>query len=168
MKKLSTIILLFAIPALLFAGSGKMKEKSCADGRRMYMSEKLNLSDEQAEQMHALGVAHQKKVIPLRADLKLAQIELDELVRAGDSSKKLDAAIKKVNELKGNLNELQVKHRVEVGKILTDEQRAMLNKHHSGRGMKHEMRRPRGGCRKMENMPPPSPPGAGDPAEDSE
>jgi len=92
--------------------------------------------------MHDLKVAHQKEMVPLQADLKLAHLDLDELIRDGDTSKKLDAAIKKVNDLKASQFEKQIKHRLEVGKILTDEQKAIWQKQGHRPGMKDR----RGGC----------------------
>jgi Spy/CpxP family protein refolding chaperone len=144
MKKVSIIILMVALPALLLAQPHGMSRSMHQSGSWMGM-EQLNLSDEQADQLHTLRIAHQKKMVPLRADLQLAQIELDELVRAGDSSKKLDAAIKKVNDLEGSLNELRIKHQIEVDKVLTEEQRRMMQMRHADCRQHSGKSRPRSG-----------------------
>lgn len=123
---------MLAIPALVLAGPQKMMKNHPMPGKRMDICEQLNLTPEQQDQIHDLKVAHQKKMVPLQADLKLARLELEELIRKGDTSKKLDAAIKKVNDLRAKQFDMQVKHRLDVGKILTDEQRAIWQKHHSG------------------------------------
>lgn len=134
MKKMTLAIILLAIPALVLAGPRKKMKHQPMMEKRMETCEQLNLTDEQQEKMHDLRVAHQKVMIPVQADLKLAHLELEELIRNGDTSKKLDAAIKKVNDLKANQFEKQIKHRLEVGKVLTNEQKAIWHKHHNGSG----------------------------------
>lgn len=141
MKRLTTAIILLAIPALVIAGPKQVIKKRMMTGKQTGMAEKLNLNDEQKEQMHQLRVNKQKAVVPLQADLKLARLELEELIRNNDTSKKIDAAVKKINNLRGNLFEIQVKHRIAVKNVLTREQQEMI-KHR-----KHDMRR---GCGKKE------------------
>lgn len=128
MKKLTAMIVIFAIPALVLAGPRKMMREKPASGMRMETCAELNLTAEQQQKIDALRLAHQKEMIPLQADIRLAKLELDELVRAGDTSKKLDAAIKKVNDLKSKRFEKQVKHRMDVANILTAEQKAIWQK----------------------------------------
>ncbi len=133
MKRLTTAIILLAIPALVIAGPRRVIKKQMMTEKRMNICERLNLTDEQQEKMHDLRVAHQKKVIPLQAKLKLAHLDLEELIREGDTSKKLNEAIKNVSSLKGNQLEMQVKHRIKIGKILTDEQGTIWQKYHNYR-----------------------------------
>jgi len=135
MKKMTTAIILLAIPALVLASPRKMKKHPPMMEKRMEMCEQLNLTAEQQEKMHDLKVAHQKEMVPLQADLKLAHLELEELIRDGDTSKKLDVAVKRVNDLKASQFEKQIKHRLEVGKILTDEQKAIWQKQGRRPGM---------------------------------
>lgn len=129
MKKLSALIILFAIPALVLGGPRKMMGEKPAPGMRKESCAELNLTAEQQQKIDALRLAHQKEMIPLQADIRLAKLELEELVRTGDTSKKMDAAIKKVNDLKSKQYEKRIKHRIEVANILTDEQKAIWLKH---------------------------------------
>lgn len=129
MKKLTTLIVMFAIPALVLGGPRKMMGEKPASGMHKGTCAELNLTAEQQQKIDALRLAHQKEMIPLQADIRLAQLELEELVRAGDTSKKLDAAIKKVNDLKSKQYEKRVKHRIEIANVLTDEQKAIWLKH---------------------------------------
>jgi Spy/CpxP family protein refolding chaperone len=129
MRRLTIALLIISLPVLIFAQpkemmppGGKGMEKS------MEFCQNLNLSDAQKEQLHQLRLDHQKKVIPLQADLKLAQLELDELINTGADVKKIDAAIKKVNDVKGQLFEIKVKHRLAFRNALTDDQRKLLQK----------------------------------------
>jgi len=135
MKKLTTAIVFLVIPVLVLAGPSRMKAGRKVTGAPMEMCKELNLTEEQQQKMHDLRVEHQKAVIPLLADIKLAKLDIEELVRKGDTSKKLDAAIKKVNNLRAKHFELQIRHRIEVGQILTDEQKAVWQKLQGHRGM---------------------------------
>ncbi|MBL7067103.1 MAG: Spy/CpxP family protein refolding chaperone [Candidatus Marinimicrobia bacterium] len=132
MKCLTTVIILLAIPALVIAGPKRVVKKHMMTGKHMEMAEKLNLNDEQKEQMHQLRVKHQKAIIPITADLKLARLELEELISSDGSSKKIDAAIGKINDLKGKFLELRVKHRIAMRNILTDDQKAMIKYQKAG------------------------------------
>ena len=144
MKKITTTIILLAIPALVLAGPGKMMKNKPMQKTRAAVCDQLNLTEQQQEQMHALRIKHQKAMIPVQSDLKLAKLELDELIRDGETSKKLDTAIKKVNNLRAKQFEMQVKHRIETGKILTEEQRAIMQKCKRSRGMEYRHDRERG------------------------
>lgn len=132
MKRLTTAIILLAIPALVIAGPRRVIKKRIMTGKPMEMAEKLNLNAEQNEQMHQLRVKHQKTIIPITADLKLARLELEELIRSDGSSKKIDAAIGKINDLKGKFLKIRIKHRIAMRNILTDDQKAMIKYHKAG------------------------------------
>jgi Spy/CpxP family protein refolding chaperone len=132
MKRLTTAIILLAIPALVIAGPRRVIKKYMMTGKHMEMAEKLNLNEEQKEQRHQLRVKHQKAIIPITADVKLARLELEELIRSDGSSKKIDAAIGKINDLKGKFLKLRVKHRIAMRNILTDDQKAMIKYHKAG------------------------------------
>jgi len=129
MKQLIVALLILSLPVLIFAQpKGMMPPGGKGMERSMEFCQKLNLSDAQEEQLHQLRLDHQKKVIPLQADLKLAQLELDELINTGADVKKIEAAIKKVNDVKSQLFELRVKHRLTFRNVLTDEQRKLIQK----------------------------------------
>lgn len=132
MKRLTTAIILLAIPALVIAGPKRVIKKVMMTGKHMEMAEKLDLNDEQKEQMHQLRVKHQKAIIPITADLKLVRLDLEELIRNDGSSKKVDVAIGKINDLKGKFLKLRVKHRIATRNILTDDQKAMIKYRKAG------------------------------------
>ena len=153
MKKITTAIILLAIPALVFAGPRRMMNNQPMPGKRMDMYEQLNLTVEQQEKVHDLRIAHQKAMVPLQADLKLAHLDLEELIRDDDTSKKLDAAVKKVNDLKANQFEERIKHRLEIGKILTNEQKILWQRYGRGRGMERRPGRRGAGFGMMGDRP---------------
>ena len=65
MKRLTTVIILLAIPALVIAGPKRVIKKHMMTGKHMEMTEMLDLNEEQKEQMHQLRVKHQKAIIPI-------------------------------------------------------------------------------------------------------
>jgi Spy/CpxP family protein refolding chaperone len=111
-------------------------------------ADKLDLTDQQIEQLQASALAQHKEMIQLRADLQTAKLELRELM-TNDSIDK-GQVMKKSDEISGIKAEM-AKKRLD-GKInrlnmLTDTQRAKLRKdmmmrgpHHGRRDGRHMMR----------------------------
>ncbi|MFQ5864935.1 MAG: Spy/CpxP family protein refolding chaperone [bacterium] len=86
-------------------------------------AEALGLSDAQIEQLQKIKTATQKVVIQREADLKIAKLELDELI--GDPKAKrsnLEAKAKKVEELKSGIRLIQFKAELDARAVLTPEQ----------------------------------------------
>jgi len=100
----------------------------------------LELTEKQEEQIHDLKIDFKKFQIEKKADLKLAQIELHELMKDEVEGNKLDSAIEKVNKLRSELFKAKIKNRVEMHKLLTDEQKDQMKKRIMHRGRKHEKR----------------------------
>lgn len=137
MKRSLTLLLLFVIPAFLIASPPqKMIKKRMVHSGKAGACEALKLTDEQQAKMHDLKIGFQKRMIPVESQLKLARIELEELIREDVSGRKLDAAVEKVNELRSQLFKLRIDQRLEVRKLLTDEQKKHLRHckhfHHLG------------------------------------
>ncbi|GEM_PF-1278128 len=151
-KSIAMLVLLAAIPTLvLTAQPGPMKDKHNMPGP--YMGAKLQLTDAQKEQMHALKLALEKKQIPMQADLKVARLELEELLVKDAAAKQIDAQIAKVNEIRGKLFEMRIRHRMESAKILTAEQKKIMQEFRMQVGMKKGMMGRRGERRMMKRGP---------------
>ena len=92
-------------------------------------ADELGLADEQLEKLHKIKSGFEKEYILDRAKLKVAQIELEELLEK--DSIDMNMVEKKVNEitgLKGKIMLEGVKNKVEARKILTEEQREKASK----------------------------------------
>ena len=127
MKKYLTILLaVVIIPGLLFAGPQKMVKKVMKSMHSPDLELQLKLTDAQKDQMHKLKVENQKKRIPLVAKLKLARIELEEIIQSDASQKRIDEAVKKVNGIRSKLFSQRIKHRIDMAKVLTKEQKSIL------------------------------------------
>ncbi len=146
MKKYLIIFLgVVVIPGLLLAGPQKTMKKEMKCIHSAGLEEQLKLTDAQKDQMHKLRVENQKKCIPLTASLKLARIELEELIQSDASQKKIDEAVKEINGIKSKLFSQRIKHRIDMAKVLTKEQKSMLKDskfHHQFKRFKKLPERP--------------------------
>ncbi len=122
MKK-TILILTFIIPMLLSAQRMQRhhefnKEEICFDG--------LELTDTQKDQIQKIRTEFKKDQIKQEAELKLARLELHELMADEVTGGKLDKAIEKVNNARSDLFSARIKHRVKVCNLLTEEQKDKL------------------------------------------
>jgi len=94
------------------------------------------MTAEQLEKMDALRTAHVKEMVPLRADLKVKEIELDALWRADEpDAKKIIAKVKEIGDLREKMEVAGINHRFEMRKLMTPEQRKAMKGMGMGRGM---------------------------------
>jgi Spy/CpxP family protein refolding chaperone len=127
MKK-SIIIIALIIPLILNARDFGRRHDKFSQHREDYeiAFQDLDLTDAQREEIGDLRTDFRKANIQREADLKLAYIELHELMRNEETGKNLDSAIDKVNQLKSEIFKARIKNRLEVQKILTEEQKDKL------------------------------------------
>jgi Spy/CpxP family protein refolding chaperone len=140
MKKILLSLLLtvvFAVPAFSQMdmpmkghgeGQGQMMGMGGMDmmgGDMMCMehAKKMGLTDEQMEKMKPLHREMQKKQIRSKADLKIAEIELKEIMEVKDFDlDKATSAVKKIEDLKTAQHLEMLKAMKDMRAILTDEQ----------------------------------------------
>lgn len=95
-----------------------------------------DMTPEQLEKIDALRTAQVKAMVPLRADLKVKEIELDALWRADEpDAKKIIAKVKEIGDIREKMEVARINHQFEVRKILTPEQRKAMKKMGMGPGM---------------------------------
>ena len=114
------------------------------------------MTPEQMEKMDALRTAHVKAMVPLRADLKVKEIELEALWRSDEpDAKKIIAKVKEIGDIREKLEIAGINHRFEMRKLMTPEQRKAMKKmgmgpgmmgRGMGRGMRGMMRGQMGSC----------------------
>ena len=109
--------------------------------------EALGLTDDQLEKLHDIKIDFKKRYIMDKAKLKVAKLELEELLDSDSvNMKSVEKKVKEIAGLKEKLLLAKVKTRVDAKKILTKEQRkkAKRLRHHKkevcqmmkgGRGM---------------------------------
>ena len=147
MKKISLSLLLtvvFAVPAFSQVRDMPMKDHGGGHGQMMEMGNmdmmggdmmcmehgnKMGLTDDQMMKMKPLHREMQKKQIRSKADLKLAEIELTEIMEVKDFNlEKATTAVKKIEDIKTAQHLEMLKAMKDMRTILTDEQFKNMHK----------------------------------------
>jgi len=85
--------------------------------------EALDLTQEQKDELKSLRSEGQKKMIQLRADAKLAHVELRELMQQKNPNQRaVTKAVEKVNDTRSKITMNRVQQKLSMNKILTEEQ----------------------------------------------
>lgn len=108
---------------------GQMKEMGSMDkmddmmGMCIANADKMGLTKDQIQKMKPLHYDMQKKQAQFKADQKIAEIELMEIMDVKDFDlEKANLAVKKIGEIKTNHHLEMLKHMKEMRTMLTDEQ----------------------------------------------
>jgi Spy/CpxP family protein refolding chaperone len=117
--------LLFTQPALAQpapAGAGQGRGAR-GDGARAVMA-KLNLNDVQQEKIEKLRTEMQRKNIETQSKIRLARVDMRELMRAENPSRSaIEKKIRAVSDLELELKITRLDHMLAVREVLTPEQR---------------------------------------------
>ncbi|MBI3325368.1 MAG: Spy/CpxP family protein refolding chaperone [Nitrospinae bacterium] len=94
----------------------------------IHLKQELGLNDAQAMELRKLKSEEKKSAIRKRADLQIARLELHELLNASTVDEKaVSAKVKEVNDLQGSALRARVENRIALQKVLTPEQRAIID-----------------------------------------
>lgn len=93
------------------------------------LREELALTKEQLKKMDEMRSAHQKEMIPLRAQVQVKQIELNELFDSDASLSTVNNKIDEISKLKTDIAKKQAAHRIAMRQLLTPEQREIWDSH---------------------------------------
>ena len=136
MKKKFVIIALVALlavgtvsVALSYGRRGGWGKPGMRPGSRMATREKAesDLSKEQLEKLQSLRDDFDKGTLSLRNELELKSLELRQLWTADELDEEaIIARSKEVSDLQSQLQEKTVRHRLDVAKVLTKEQRSQF------------------------------------------
>ena len=120
--------------AVLFAAITALLTISAAYGQPMGMkgmADELKLSDQQIQQLEKLHLQLEKNLISLQADLKVAKLDLREIMMQTNIDE--EAALDKldqVSSIKANIAKMKLQQKFGASKILTADQRAQFRKMH--------------------------------------
>ena len=151
MKRLAVIVaVVIPIVAVAWAlPSDAHRGKRGWKGRKAPMAA-LELSAEQRTKLDGLNLERSKKMAQLRADLKVARLDLRAAMRQDNPDPaEVKTRVAAVNNARSLILESRVDHRLKVNSLLTPEQRSKLREMRRDRPKKgyRKMWR-RGGCRK--------------------
>jgi Spy/CpxP family protein refolding chaperone len=114
-------------------GPGQMGP-GMADGKgfgmfRPDIMEKIGLTKEQKDTIQSMHSEHRKEMIRKNADLQLAEIDLQDMLRKDKPGMDLvKGQIQKIASLRGDIEFAKIKMQMDLKGILTDEQKAKLEK----------------------------------------
>lgn len=96
--------------------------------------EMLDLTAEQREAIENIHKETKRKIIPLKADIELKQLDLESAMKADEPSRsKIMGLIEDINDLELKIKQTHVDAKLKVHSILTPEQREqMKNPMHQG------------------------------------
>ena len=90
--------------------------------------EELNLTKEQLEKLQSLRTDFAKEMLPLRNEIQTKSLELQQLWIADELDEDaIVAKSKEVSDLRNRMQENMIRHRLDVGRILTKEQRTQFS-----------------------------------------
>ena len=118
--KLAFVFLL--VPALALAQPGGPPQGP-PHGPPIERLEELKLTDAQRTRIENLRDAERRKTIPLDADVRLAEMDLEDAIEHGGDAQ---AAVARISDLRGRILAARVATRVAVRAVLTPEQRTKL------------------------------------------
>jgi Spy/CpxP family protein refolding chaperone len=105
------------------------------------LKEELGLTQEQLDKLESLSVDHQKQMIELGAKLKVAYVEIEQLLLDRGNDDAVKAKSTEITSLMAKVGELRVSHQLARRAVFTDEQwekiksmRAFGGRHMMGRG----------------------------------
>jgi Spy/CpxP family protein refolding chaperone len=142
----STTLAVLGLGALLVAGAAQARgpggpsRGGRGDGLGPHVLEQLDLSNEQRTAIEKSRLAMQQDLVDVKAQLREKKDQLRELwLQDNPSEKSILAKHKEMEPLQTKIRERKIKHRLEVHKILTPEQRTKLRElakeRGKGRGM---------------------------------
>lgn len=147
------LTVVFAVPAFSqmdmpmkdhMEGHGHMMEMGGMDRMGMCLENagKIGLSDEQVKKLTPIHREMQKKHARFKADLKVAEIELMEIMEVKDFDlEKANAAVKKIADIKTTHHLEMLKSMKEARTILTDAQFQKMKKLMAVKGQKKPARK---------------------------
>ena len=150
------VLLIFAGSFQVFAQNGNRDGNR--DGRNNRNNDRLaclDLTAEQETQAKAIVTGIMEQSTPIKADVKVKQAELDQLMIADSPNEKaIYAKVDEISQLRAEMQKLKIEGKLKVRTILDDEQKAKFdaNQLDGKRGKKGKGQKPSKGqkaeCRK--------------------
>jgi Spy/CpxP family protein refolding chaperone len=128
LRKTLTLSLILTITVFLGLAYG---ERHCRGGHQegpggmmlLGCAKKIGLEEAQIDKIKSIHLSSQKNIIKLRADLKIARLELRELMSADSPNKsKVNSKIDDLSELRARIHKIEAGTKIDVMSTLTAEQ----------------------------------------------
>lgn len=126
--KIKKIIVLIIIPVLFISVNNYAQRKNGMgnEKHRMFMMQKLNLTEQQQKKIDDLNYDHQKVMIKLRSDLQMKKLELRKAYSSDKISRNdIIKLTKDINTVKNDISLEKVNHQMNVYEVLDDTQKKL-------------------------------------------
>ncbi len=120
------VVGVLAVATAAFAAGRPTPEPAPAGMAGFFQS----LTAEQQTAIQKLVVEHEKKIIPLRAELEIKRLELQTLITEEASEQKLNAKIEEIGMVQTEFQKQHVGLGIGIRKLLTAEQKAKFDVRH--------------------------------------
>lgn len=110
------------------------------------IAKEVNLTDDQEKKIDALATAHRKEMIKAEADLKIAKMELNDLLDNMENETAIRKKAQEVSKLQEKIYTSRIDHRLAMNKILTAEQQKKLKAYRPTRMKRIMINRDCEGC----------------------
>jgi len=111
----SAIVITVALIVLTLVPAGVIAQRGM---HHMQNMDQLELSAEQRDQLESYITEHRKQMIQLRADMKVAHMELEGLIEDGASESEVQDKVNQLNEVHGDLLNERAMHKLRVRNLL--------------------------------------------------
>ncbi|MEM6738203.1 MAG: periplasmic heavy metal sensor [Bacteroidota bacterium] len=153
MKKVVLVIIGLIIGSMLKAqqGRGQQRGSDQAPGmdRQEMMKERLNLSEDQEQQMESIRTKFLGDVQSIKDQLDIKRAELKAAINSEASENVVHEFISEINLLNGQRFEKEIERTQEVRSILDDDQKVIFNAIAARRGERHMRKGKRGKYRSI-------------------
>lgn len=122
MKRKALIIVTIALLVVSFAFAGRFQGNYPGfRGQGMNYQDCQILTEEEQVKVQEARLEFEKKAIPLRANIRVLQIEMNELILTGKSSKEINGKLSKLNDMRAALASIKLDQQIEVLSIVGED-----------------------------------------------
>ncbi|MCK4813461.1 MAG: hypothetical protein KAT14_05940 [Candidatus Marinimicrobia bacterium] len=122
MKRKAFIITIIALLVISFAFAGRFQRNYPGfRGQGMNYQDCQILTEEEQVKVQEARLKFEKKAIPLRADIRVLRMEMNELILAGKSSKEISGKLSKLNDTRATLASIKLNQQIEVRSIVGED-----------------------------------------------
>lgn len=138
-KPITLALSLLLVASIAFAGNIEKGNKRDKDGSKNEKRECL-LTEDERDQVQDAKRDFEKVIIPMRADVKVLMMDIEDMVVAGKSAKEIAPKLDKLNAIKANMAAERLDRQIKVRKIVGEEkyEKMGMAKKHMAKGMKNK------------------------------
>jgi len=127
-KYIGALVVLVSVATSLALAQDETEMGEFERGMPRYgQMDRLNLSEDQRNQIEKLRTDFQKQQVPLQGKVQIAQIELRELMRAENPDKgAIEKKINELSQLRAQVGVARANQMLAIRKVLTPEQQKMI------------------------------------------